>query len=180
MKTLKGLILSISTICVIQMSFAQGPEISFEQDGKVLEMRFSEGGYYEIFLKAEPFNILFNHKELMVTGGVDASVFKVAKAGTNISSDYTSNFFLGKFMAIPNPTDYLTLEKDTAMNLTKDKGVVMAKNGWRSIAIKRFSVEDGFTNFSDQKSAYLALWLDTNLDLFIDKAELLWVKIKFK
>lgn len=180
MKTLNKFLLSICAICLINMAFAQGPEISIEQDGRALEMRFSEGGYYEVFAKASPFNIVFNHKELMVTGGADYSLFKLAKPGTNISSDYTSNFFLGKFMAIPNPTDYLSLEKDTAMNLNKDKGVKTLNNGWRSIEIRKLYDGEGMLEFADQQSAYFALWLDTNLDLYIDKSELLWLKIYFE
>ena len=121
-------------------------------------------------------NLVFQGKELHVCAGLDKELFNFTKPGTDINADYNSYFFIFKYLAGSEDTDYLSIEKNTGNTLNETHGAKSIGEGFYQFTLK-FLINDGDKQpLSEFKELFMALWLDVNKDQYIDQEELLWVK----
>lgn len=158
---------------------AQTPNIHFIQ-GDTVRLHEGKNGYYEVKLKAAPFNLVFRGKELHVCAGLDKNLFNFTKAGTDINADFNSYFFIFKYLAGSENTDYISIEKDTGNSLNETHGAISIGEGFYQFTLKSLMNNGDNKPLSEFKELYMALWLDANKDQFIDKEELLWVRANFE
>lgn len=169
-------------LLLLFMSFsaiAQNPNIAFKQGEKV-DMIKIDDNYFEIKIKKKPFTILFEADQLMVCAGLTDQIFKYAKPNTDINADFNSYFFIAKYAAMSKDADYLIIEKDASSSLNLGHGAKKEENGLYSFKVSSLFENGKKTSISKLNNFYLSLWLDKNLDQFVDKEELLWVKVSLE
>lgn len=154
---------------------AQTPGISFLQ-GEIVPLKKGKKDYYQVDLKNEAFTIVFPGKELHVCAGTEEELFKYTQAGTDINADFNSYFFIFKYLAGSEDTDYLSIEKNTANTLNETHGAKPGGDGLYQFTVRSLLNDGEQQQLSDFKALYLALWLDKNKDQYIDKEEILRVR----
>jgi len=156
---------------------AQTPEINFVQDGKKLKMK-KKKGHYVIQLQPEAFSIDYMHKELMLSAGLTKDLFDVTQPEIDAAKDYMSNFYLGKFAAFGKKSHWISISGDSAMMFSTKKGATVKEDGTNSITIHNW-YKGTEVSLSSHKQVYMTLWLDTNLDLYMDPEEAVQVVLNF-
>lgn len=156
------------------------PNITFVQQTNVVLNKGTKG-YYEINLKPEPFRLIFEGKELMVCVGLDEKLFERTKAGTDINADYSSDFYIFKYAAASPDADHLVLGNGGGNSLNGTHGAKPhTKTGFFHYTVRTLHVDRKAEPIERFKQFFMALWLDKNKDQFIDKEELLHVKVNVK
>lgn len=158
---------------------AQSPNIKFVQ-GDTLSLKQGKENYYEITLRKEPFTLIFPGNELLVCAGLDKDLFRFTKPGTDINADFNSYFFIYKFIAASEDSDFLTLEKDAGNALNETHGAQAAGSDRFGYTVRSLAYKGTLKSISEFEELFMALWLDINKDQFIDKEELLWVKAQIR
>ena len=156
--------------------YSQGPEISFVQ-GEQLSLSSLDNEIYQLKIKPEPFTLIFKGNELHVCTGLSEELFQFTKPETDINQDFNSYFFIFKYIAMPEDADFLPVGKDEAASLNKTHGAKISGEDSSKFTVNSLMIEDELKPISDLKEFYLALWLDSNLDQFIDTSELLKVHV---
>lgn len=173
MKKIIGLI--IWTCILGNCAMAQ---ISICQE-KALDLIPSDAGdYYEVSIKPGPFTLEFKGDELMVCAGLTEELFEYTKAETDINSDFNSYFFIFKYIGMEKTADYLPTGKDEAASLNETHGAKPKGDGTYFYHVNALGFGEDSRPTKDFDTFFLALWLDENKDQFIDKDELLKVKVK--
>jgi len=157
---------------------AQNPAIKFVQDGKTVKMKKKKGRYV-LQLKPAAFTLEYKHKELMLSAGLSKDLFKLTQAKVDAAKDYMSNFYIGKFGAVAKMNDWIYISGDGAMMFSKKTGAIEKKDGTHSMTVNNW-YKDELEPLSSYEQVFMTLWLDTNLDLFIDPEESLQVVLKFE
>ncbi len=160
----------------VYIGFSQGPEISFVQ-GEQLSLSQLNNDLYELKIKPESFTLIFKGNELHVCTGLSEELFQYTKPETDINQDFNSYFFIFKYLAMPEDANYLPVGKDEAASLNKTHGAKVAGEDSSKYTVNSLSIDGELKPLSDLKEFYLALWLDSNLDQFIDTSELLKVHV---
>ena len=158
---------------------AQTPDIKFVQ-GDTLSLEENKKGYYEIELYKEPFTIIYKGKELHVCAGLDEELFQFTKPDTDINADFNSYFFIFKYLAASEDADFLSIEENTGNSLNKTHGAQAAGGGLYQYTVRSLLNDGDSKPLSEFNRLFLALWLDSNKDQYIDKEELLWVRANIK
>ena len=152
-------------------------QISITQE-TVLELEKSDvGNYYEVSIKPASFTLEFEGKELMVCTGLTEDLFSHTKAETDINADFNSYFFIFKFLAMEGNADYLPTGADEAASLNKTHGAKNTGDGTSSFTVNSLQVGDEKRPISAFDTFFMALWNDQNKDQFIDKNELIHLKV---
>lgn len=172
---MKSRILLFLTFGIAIYAKAQSPDIAFIQED-TLKLEHSNLDYYEVSLGDEPFTILFEGEALYVCAGVGEELFQFTKAGTDSKTDFNSYFFVFKYLAGSENSDFISIEKDTGISLNKAHGMKPAGSGWNQYLVKSVMNEGKMVPLANYNELFLALWLDANKDQFVDQVELLWVK----
>lgn len=158
------------------VGYSQGQEISFVQ-GEKLSISQLTNDLFELKIKPEPFTLIFNGKELHVCTGLSEELFQYTKAETDINQDFNSYFFIFKYIAMPEDAKFLPVGKDEAASLNKTHGAKAVDENSSKFTVNSLSIDGELKPLTDFKEFYLALWLDSNLDQFIDTSELLKVHV---
>ena len=156
---------------------AQKLAIKFVQGGEKLKMK-KKNGQYTLHLKPEAFNIEYKHKELMLSAGTSKELFDATKPKIDAAKDYMSNFYIGKFSAFSKDSKWISISGDNAMMFSSKKGAVTKADGTQSITIMNW-FNNGVVPIDSQKQVYMTLWLDKNLDLYMDPKETVQVVLNF-
>ena len=171
---------SLFAILVLNVSVeAQFQDVKFVQ-GDTLTLIESKKNYFDVDLKAAPFSLIFKGNELHVCAGLDESLFEFTKPDTDINADASSYFFIFKYLAGSQESDFLSIEKDTGVALNETHGAFPDGRGYSIYNVRRFMIDGDLVPISEFKRVFFAFWLDKNKDQFIDKMELLWVRANFK
>ncbi len=179
-KTTRFLLVLVAILTVLPVARAQKkPNITFVQKTNV-ELKKGEKDYYEIDLKAEPFTLYFEGNELMVSAGLEEDLFQHTKPDTDINKDFNSNFYIFKYVAGSPDTDYLIIEEESANSLNKSHGAKPAGKKMSQFTVRSLLREGKTESIANFKQLFMALWLDRNKDQFIDKKEMMWVKVNLK
>ncbi|WP_297761175.1 hypothetical protein [uncultured Muriicola sp.] len=160
----------------VYIGYGQGPEITFLQ-GEQLSLSPLDNDLYELKIKPESFTLVFKGNELHVCTGLSEELFQFTKPETDINQDFNSYFFIFKYIAMPEDANYLPVGKDEAASLNKTHGAKLAGKDSSKFTVASLQIEDELKPLNELKEFYLALWLDTNLDQFIDTSELLKVHV---
>lgn len=158
---------------------AQIPNIKFIQ-GDTIPYVKGKKDYYEMDLKQEAFTILFEGSELHVCAGIDEGLFRFTQPNTDINADVNSYFFIFKYLAGTENTDFLSIEKDTGNSLNETHGAKSAGAGMSKFTVRSLMDEGDLQPLTEFRKLFLALWLDANKDQLVDKEELIWVKANIK
>ncbi len=159
--------------------FSQTPAISFVQ-GETLPIEKGKSDVYEIDLSSDAFDIVFPGKELHVCAGTSEELFKFAKPDTDINADFNSYFFIFKYLAGSTDTDHLSIEENTSSALNETHGAKPTGDGSTKYTVRSLVNDGDVKPLSAYKEFFMALWLDSNKDQYIDKEELLWVRAKIR
>jgi len=160
----------------VYIGYCQGPEITFVQ-GEQLSLSQLNNDLYELKIKPVPFTLIFKGNELLVCTGLSEELFEYTKPETDINQDFNSYFFIFKYIAMPEDANFLPVGKDEAASLNKTHGAKTVDENSSKFTVNSLSIDGELKPLSDQKEFYLALWLDSNLDQFIDTSELLKVHV---
>jgi len=160
----------------VYIGFSQGPEISFVQ-GEKLSLSPLNNDLHQLKIKPGPFTLIFKGNELHVCTGLSEEFFQFTKPETDINQDFNSYFFIFKYIAMPEDANFLPVGKDEAASLNKTHGAKVAGEDSSKFTVNSLMIENELKPVSDLKEFYLALWLDSNLDQFIDTSELLKVHV---
>ena len=152
-------------------------QISIRQESILDLVESDSGEYYEVNIKSEPFTLEFEGDELMVCAGLTEELFQYTQADTDINADFNSYFFIFKFLAMEHNADYLPTGKDEAASLNETHGAKPKGDGTYHFKVNSLLVGEEEKPIGAFDEFFLALWLDQNKDQFIDKEELLKVKI---
>ncbi len=158
---------------------AQIPDIKFVQ-GDTMSLQKGKKNYFEVELRREAFTLVFKGNELHVCAGLEENLYEFTKPNTDINADFNSYFFIFKYLAGSPDSDFLSIEKDTGNSLNETHGARPAKDGYYQYTIRNVMNDGEINPISDFKKLFMALWLDSNRDQFIDEQELLWVKATLK
>ena len=170
------LILFALACCFANPANGQTPDISFFQ-GKKIVPETSDSGYAQITIKPEAFTIQFQGNELHVCTGLNEDLFLYTAPETDINKDFNSYFYIFKFAAMPANAEYLPVGKDLAAALNKTHGARQAGPDASKFRVSALSIDNEEKPLRTFKAFYMALWLDANKDQYIDKAELLKLKV---
>ena len=179
---MKNIVLTTATLLLIilvllpQAKAQKKPNITLVQE-KNVTFEKGEKDYYEVSLKAEPFTLHFEGKELLVSAGLEEDLFENTRSGVDINKDYGSNFYIFKYAAGAPDTDYLIVDGESANALNVSHGVLPAGKKKSLFTVKSLFREGKPEPLSNFEQFFMALWLDKNKDQFIDQEEIIWVKV---
>lgn len=167
-------------ICSVLSWIAEGqtPGISFHQ-GKEIALEQTKNGYVELNIKPEPFTIVFEGNELHVCTGLKEDIFNYTKPKTDINADFNSCFYIFKFGAGSKDSQFLYVGNESPTSLNEVHGAKVEKKQ-STYQVSTLFVNDKENPLSDFKEFYMALWLDSNKNQYIDEKELLKVKVNIK
>lgn len=155
---------------------AQTRDLLFYQGEKELTLQNTDHGYFQLNLKPEPFTIKFRGDQLHVCTGQANDIFSYIKPKTDINSDFNSCFFIYKYGAMEKDADYLLTGHETPTALNEEHGAI--RDGKQSkFKVSSLYIDEKKKPLSELKEFYMALWLDSNKDQYIDEKELTKVRV---
>ncbi|WP_297693158.1 hypothetical protein [uncultured Eudoraea sp.] len=148
------------------------------RQSSVLELeKVDSKNFHQVTIQPESFTLEFEGKELMVCAGLTEDLFLHTKAETDINADFNSYFFIFKFLAMEGNADYLPIGPDEAASLNETHGAKITEEGKSTFTVNSLQVSGEKKPISAFDRFFMALWNDQNKDQFIDKNELLHLKV---
>ena len=172
-------IITLSIVAAIFLSHGQSyaQDISFVQNGEEIAVNETDYSYDEIAISPEAFDIVFKGKELHAVTGLTSEVYQYAKADTDINADFNSYFYIFKYLAMGEDSQFLPAGKDEAASLNATHGAKPEGKKHSKFTVAALQVEGEDKPVAELSEFFLALWLDVNKDQFIDESELMQVRV---
>lgn len=170
-------ILTLLMVISVDIVWGQTKLIEFHQADQIELQKPDNDGVYQLNIKPEPFTITFPGELINVCTDLNADLFEFTKPDTDINADFNSCFFIFKSKAMDKEADYLILGTDGSSPLNEAHGARKTDSEHSVFKVSSLSVDSEKLPVSGFSEFYMALWLDSNKDQYVDEAELLKVKV---